>query len=492
MPETTRYGRQEPTFTTAPTAEYYDYTYGPEIAELFEEYGVTLTPAQRFEMDLYAARYIDELGRERFAGAAIATSRPRQTGKSFAVRLYSIFMAAIMGHDVLVTAQNTSTTKSHMSWIADFLRRHPDLYKLVVPNGIKYNFIDMSVTFVNGAKISFSTRTKSNARGQSFSVVIIDEAQLYTKEQQKAIQPTTIASPFGSQFIGLGSPPNPEDNIESVFRGWHDDAHDPERDSIWWVEWATPDVVTDITDVDAYYAYNPGMGYLIMPDEMLAHAQSYSDPLDFSIEYLGYWLPKNVYKPAINDERWQACQVAEDDVADGDLAYGVKFSPDGLSAALCIATRPKDKDKPKLVTLYGVLDVSTGVGAVGKILRPALKQSLGVVIDGKANASTLEAWLRDHGIRNKQLVQVTKYADLAESCASLVDGINSQAMCHVGFEQLTDAMVNVQRRPIGKGGAYGFISEDPSQAMIAEAAALAYQLATTSKRQPGKTMKLGV
>lgn len=492
--EEKRYGRQEPTFAAVDGT--FDYSYGDDIVQFYAGYGVEFTPAQKYELNLYGARVIDkETKKERFAGKTIASSRSRQTGKSFAARCYALFMAVMFGYEVLFTAQDTSTTKAHMDWMDTFISQNPDLAKLVKDRGIKHSYIDMGISFRNGGKVSFNTRTKTKARGKSFSIIIIDECQLYVAEQQKALQPTTIASPYGSQFIGIGSPPNPEDNISTIFRKWHDDAHDPDKESVWWLEWAIPSVIEDIYDVDIYYKYNPGMGYLIIEDEMVGHAKAMSEPLAFCIEYLGYWIPRTSYITAIRVDKWDACTITKEKAStiEGDVAYGVKFSNDGKYAAVSIAKRPKNSDDPTIVTLFNVVDLSNGIESVGELLAPNLKKSLGVLIDGKSNAENLAEYLRAKGFNGKPLVEIAKYDALGDACSMFLNAVNSEYIAHPYFETLNDAVLSCSKRKIGNSGAFGFVSNaDPTYQVITESIALAYRLSVKSKRKPGRKMSLGL
>ena len=66
-----------------------------------------------------------------------------------------------------------------------------------------------------------------------------------------------------------------------------------------------------------------------------------SDPIDFNIQRLGLWLRYN-QKSAISKAEWEELKVAALPELKGRLYAGIKFSPDGASAALSIAVRTAD------------------------------------------------------------------------------------------------------------------------------------------------------
>ena len=78
-----RFGGQRPTFERIGT---WATTRGEEAIEMFEAYGRKYYESQKYEMRIFFAR--DESGN--FAAKSIGITKPRQNGKSFAVRDYSV------------------------------------------------------------------------------------------------------------------------------------------------------------------------------------------------------------------------------------------------------------------------------------------------------------------------------------------------------------------------------------------------------------------
>lgn len=491
MTSKTKHGRQEPTFTTVNT-ESWDFTYGPAIADFYKCYKIELLPSQQLELDAYGARTYAEDGTELIRYNTVCTARPRQTGKSYAVRLYALFLAVFFGKRILVTCHNTDTTKEHFKWLKGLIESHNSLEEKLLPDGVKRSYIEMGFYFRNGGSIEFSTRTNSLSRGKTYDIIIIDEAQEYTYGQMESLSAVTIASGADSQTIYLGTPPSPL-SLGTVFRDLYEQAHSG-KSSIGWMEWAIGFVPTasEITDPDLWYAFNPGMGFRITEKKMRDAAESFANnPVGFAREYLGYWSPIKTINPIIDAEQWNTCSVSESvaDAIKGDLAFGVKISASGTFAALTIAVRPFDSDQPKLVELYDVLNLQvSSVAEFADFLAPLLPKTLGVLIDGKGDSATLVYFLAKHGVKDKRVVIQTKTDTLTNACSMFLNGIRGKSIAHCGYSELTDGVTSSTKRMIGKSGAFGFASDGP-EATIAESAALAFYLASTSKRKPGKKAK---
>ena len=164
-----RLGGQEPTFKHIGT---WAKTRGGEAVEMFESYGRRYYGSQKLEMDVFFAR--DEDGM--FAAMSIGITKPRQNGKSFAVRDYATWMAAVEGKSVLYSAHEGKTVRKMFKEIVDFLESHEDFSDEVesIYRAGGYE----GIYFKNGACIEFQTRTNAGGRGGTYAVIIFDEAQI--------------------------------------------------------------------------------------------------------------------------------------------------------------------------------------------------------------------------------------------------------------------------------------------------------------------------
>ena len=265
-----RLGCQEPTF--ARTGDY-SFTDATEAVPIFEDMGASFMEYQRELLKLYFAR--DDAGD--FASRSICVSIPRQNGKSYAARWYCVWMAAHEGMNVLYSCHHGKVARSMFKKICDIVTNDPDLASCLKPNGMGIYKAAGSegIYFVdeNGrdsGMIEFQTRMSSNVRGESYAVIVVDEAQELTSVQAEGLTPTRMAQ-ANPQTLYIGTPPGPMCPGD-VFKNIHDRSHADDSD-VWWLEWA----VDELPDKDAprselmekAYRTNPAMGTLIREDVML-------------------------------------------------------------------------------------------------------------------------------------------------------------------------------------------------------------------------------
>ena len=172
-----RRGNQQPTFSTVGKWAYSD---GDYAVEMFRGYGVNFYESQEHEMRVFLARNEDGS----YSALTICISKPRQNGKSFAARHYAIWMAAIEGKAVLFSAHNGSTTREMFQQMQKFVENTPDFAAMLKPNGkgIVQSAGSEGIYFVDeegndAGFIEFQTRTNSGARGKTYQIIIVDEAQ---------------------------------------------------------------------------------------------------------------------------------------------------------------------------------------------------------------------------------------------------------------------------------------------------------------------------
>ena len=462
-----RYGSQVPTFQRIGAYETSD---GPTAVEAYREMGIEFMPAQEMELELMLAR--DAEGRA--AARTLAIAKPRQNGKSFAARHYAVWCADVLNLRVLYSAHHGRTARDAFKYILAMLDvaisedLHNDVIEVYRAAGSE------SITFRNGGAVEFQTRSNSGARGGTFDVIVIDEAQEYTSAQQSAMAPVTVAAEHADpQTIFLGTPPGPECPGD-VFRKLHDRAHAGESGT-WWLEWAV-DEVGDVSDVDRWYATNPALGYRIRED-VFASKLDEMDEASFARELLGWWTPVHA-GPATVFERteWDAC--ATDDEPEGPISYGVKISPDGSEAALCACWK---SDVPHF-ELVDYRDSRKGMGWLAEWLEARADRCALLAVDGR-NAEALTSQL---GSYTGSMLHVMRTSDAIAASALLVEGIRSGTVTHYGQAELDAQAYTATRRKVGRDA--WCIGGERSTAI--EAAACALWAARNAKRTPGKKMRL--
>ena len=482
-----RYGRQTPTFEDVGD---YESSRGAEAVELFEGYGVRFIPAQRYEMELYLAKnWAGEC-----AAITIALSRPRQNGKSYAARFYALWCAFVEGKSVLYSAHNGSTTRKFFKLMVDFIEGHEDFARKLKPNGqgVYRAKGAEGIYLADGTVIEFSTRTNSGARGGTYEIIVVDEAQQLTADEYEAIKPTTIATDSGDpQMIYLGTPPGPK-CPGTVFREMHDKAHDG-TGTAWWLEWAA-DEVGDPADRERWYETNPMMGYRIR-EHVMADAAGTMAADSFAREYLGWW-PVTVsadVEHVMDADTWGACET-DNPPEDGLMTVGVKFSPDGSRGSLSVCMRPMDEGfhalrGPAYVELVETRSLGRGVGWFADWIAARKDKISAIAIDGRSGSGVLIQKLIDAKVKKLAIV-TPSVIDVATANAMILDAARERIVTHYGQEQLTDAMTRCAKRKVGQDG-FGFEDTDEGDATVAESCALAYWQAMTTKRRAGRKCRVG-
>lgn len=474
-----RHGNQSPTFEVVGN---YDHSSGERLCRVFESWGTRFYPCQERELKLFMARDCEG----RFASRTICISKPRQNGKSFAARKYAITMAA-KGKHVLYSAHNGSTVRKMFKFIADecdgtkdLARRVKSIYRAAGTEGIY---------FANGGCIEFQTRTNSGARGETYDVIVVDEAQELTYDQLDAIKPTTLASESGDpQMIFVGTPPN-EKCSGDVFADYHEAAHAGKAGSMWWMEWSVEDI-PDLTDrmhaLELAYRTNPALGYRIREDVMLDAIDSYvMKPDSFAREYLGRWNPSlRVADFLITSKSWNEARTACPPTQHDKLAYGVRFTADGRSVSLASAVTHSDGCHVEFIRTEPTV---AGIGWLVDWIVARKGKAAAVAIDGRADATDLGQQLVKAGMP-KQAVMVARTQDAITADAMLVNAINDGTLTHLDDPALTESALGATRRPIGKDGGYGFGGECPERL---DACALAQWAARTTKRDPRRRGRIG-
>ena len=493
-------GRQKPTFEVVGK---YAYSYGPEVVEMFEaEGGATFFPSQKNELELMLARNNDDNP----AAITIGISKPRQNGKSYAGRYYAIYMAVFEHRQVLYSAHHSTTTNKMFQAICNLFEspeRYPEFASEVKRishvrgyEGIYLKeWFDSDGIIRDGGCIEFATRTNSGARGGTYSVIIIDEAQELTNEQQEAMLPViSAASDLRDngqmpQQIFIGTPPGPACK-GTVFSEMHKTAHSENPGESWWLEWSAdiknPEALQldKKTALNLAYRANPAMGYRIAEKTVLNEFETMS--LDgFARERLGWWTPiareKKDY--ALDATHWEACKSSEM-IPEGKTAYGIKFSIDGTMVYLAGAIiGPDGKVR---ISLIDAKPTGMGLQWLADWLNARYKKASCVVIDGKNGVDVLVEKISDTW-RMKHSVIRNSTKEMIAAVSMLSNAVNEEQVTWYEKQRtLNDSAVNSVKRPMQGGWGFGGENAPPI-----EACALALWGVKTSKRDPTKKMRIG-
>ena len=449
---------------------------------MFEAYGRRYYESQKHEMDVFFARNADGS----FAAKSIGITKPRQNGKSFALRDYAIWMAAVEGKSVLYTAHHGRTSRKMFKEMCDFIEAHADfkdeldyIYKAGGYEGI----------YLKDSCIEFQTRTNSGGRGGTYQVVVFDEAQELTAAQQDAILPTVSATgeidegESDPQKIYIGTVPGPECQ-GTVFRELHDRAHAGES-SVWWLEWGAVGETladVDIDSVDLWYACNPAMGRR-MSEETVRDEHDTMSHDGFARERLGWWSPTaGMPDFAIPANRFQSLAVDSPPTGGRD-AYGVRFSADGSEVSLAAARLHGGNVYIEQIRREAM---EVGLGWLADWISSRKSTGCCVVIDGKSGSQALVEKL---GAMPVNYIVTPNASQVVAACTTLVDRVNDGTLEWLGSQaDLMDSATTSTRRRIGSAGGWGFGGENP---VPIEAASLALWGVLNSKRNPERKQRIG-
>jgi hypothetical protein len=171
----TRYGRQSPTVSVI---EPYEKTKGNEAVELYNATERTALPWQ--EALCYDIMALNDEGL--WAHQKFGFSVPRRNGKSEDVLMRCLW-GLKNGERILYTAHRANT--GHAVW--ERLARLCEKSDIKVESSMRA-FGREHLYVEGGGIIEFRTRTSTGGLGEGYDLLIIDEAQEYTPEQETALK----------------------------------------------------------------------------------------------------------------------------------------------------------------------------------------------------------------------------------------------------------------------------------------------------------------
>ena len=474
-------GSQEPRIQIEP--ERFD-TDGTDAGLLMGTYGNKLDPWQQMVVDCWLG--IDECGQYNVTSAGLSV--PRQNGKNVCIEALELYCLIINGERILHTAHQVRTSKKSFKRLVNIFQNQafPELDAEV--KNYRFTNGEEAIELKNGGTIEFLARSRQAARGfDGISRIVFDEAQELMDDQLDAILATLSASQTGTrQMIYAGTPPYPGCPGE-VFRRRRKACEDNPGPHDAWHEWSVAADSADkirIEDTSLWYMTNPALGIRLKEDFTETELKTMSAD-GFARERLGWWSPVLTARQdrAIDAKIWEACRSAEKK-PEGKTAYGVKFSPDGAEVALCGAVIPEE-GKAR-ISLIEKKPTGQGIQWLADWLNERSGKASCVVIDGRNGVDVLVekiggTWkAKDSVIRpnTKQVIASVSMLTAALAEQSLTWYENQLV--------LNDSALTSVKRPIG--GGWGFGGENPAPI---EAAALAFWGAKTSKRDPGKKMRIG-
>lgn len=396
-------------------------------------------------------------------------SVPRRNGKSEMV-LVRCLWGLLNGERIMYTAHRAMT--SHKIW--ERLDRMCAKASIPISSSIKA-FGKEHLYAENGGLIEFRTRTSTGGLGEGYDLLIIDEAQEYTMDQETSLKYTVTDSP-NPQTIMLGTPPTAI-SAGTVFEKYRKTVLSGAGYESGWAEWSVPEM-SDPKDEELWYETNPSLGTILK--ERTIRAEIGEDQTDFNIQRLGLWLKYN-QKSAISRNEWELLQTDKLPDLKGKLFVGVKFGHNSLNASVSIAV--KTSDDKIFVEVYDCRPVRGGVEWILKLLQSADIQD--VAIDGDAGKQILAEGMKRLRLKPAHLMRP---ADVVTASAMFEQNIAQGRIQHMGQPSLTSVVANCEHRNIGSGGGFGYNAIlTGADISILESVVMAQWLCSEAKEKKAQT-----
>jgi phage terminase large subunit-like protein len=443
-----RKGRQTPTQSVVLP---YSETYGQEAIDLYNSTGRTAQEWQ--ELLTFDILAINNEGL--WVHTKFGYSVPRRNGKNEVVAIRE-FYGLEHGERILHTAHRTTTSAAASRRLAALLDAAGYIEVTRLKKGETY---DKHYTYSKqmglerivilgegGGTIDFRTRSSKGGLGEGFDLLVIDEAQEYTDDQESALK-YVVTDSRNPQTLFCGTPPTTVSS-GTVFLKMRNAALQGETVNTGWAEWSV-ETMTDPRDKEAWYETNPSLGTIFTERSVLDEVGS--DSVDFNIQRLGLWLRYN-QKSAISKAEWEELQVQTLPKLTGKLTVGIKYAKDGDSVAMSVAVRTADGSI--FVEAIDCRPIRAGNEWILSFLDAADVES--VVVDGANGQQLLADNMKQRKLKAPILPSVNQII-LANS-TFVMEGMTNRRLCHMGQPSLVQVISNCEKRAIGSNGGFGYKS----------------------------------
>jgi len=459
MPE--KYGRQTPTLSVILP---YTQSHGEQAVQLYNRSGRTAIEWQERLIEDIMAVNSDGLWSHMKFGYAV----PRRNGKSEIIIMRAVY-GITHGERVLFTAHRTATSHSMWEKVIAVLTKsgltEGEDFKTTKQFGLEHiEMLDGS-----GAVINFRTRSSKGGLGEGYDLLIIDEAQEYTADQETALKYIVTASE-NPQTIMCGTPPTAV-SAGTVFANYRRSTVMENNGENGWAEWSVQKI-SAVNDVDLWYEANPSLGYILT--ERAIRSEIGENELDFNIQRLGYWVEYN-QKSAISHKEWTDCQTAEKPAV-SRIFFGVKFGKSG-NVSLAAAVKMSERIFVEAVDCRPIREGNFWI--IPFLLNPHAET---VVIDGANGQAVLKNDIEQSGSKIK--IVLPRVNEIIEANTLFETNLFGGLICHAEQPSLEQAVANCEHRSIGSGGGFGYTSIlDGADVSLLEAVSLAHWACANHKEK---------
>lgn len=471
--EDLRKGRQTPTQSVI--LPYFE-TKGQKAIDLYNASGKTAQEWQ--ELLLCDILSVNEDGL--WVHTKFGYSVPRRNGKNEIVAIREVY-GLVNGEKILHTAHRTTTSSSASKRLANILNgagyteiarpKKGEKYEKAYTFSKQFGLERITLLDEGGGTCDFRTRSSKGGLGEGFDLLVIDEAQEYTDDQESALK-YVVTDSKNPQTIFCGTPPTPVSS-GTVFTKMRNDTLAGSRVNTGWAEWSV-DEMSNVKDKELWYETNPSLGTVFT--ERSVTDEIGSDEVDFNIQRLGLWLKYN-QKSAISKTEWEEMKIKNLPEFTGPLYVGVKYGHDGKNVVLSIAV--KTKDGKIFVETVDCRETRIGNQWIIKFLaNPSIKK---VVVDGANGQQILADEMKEFRMKSPILPTVK---EIIVANASFEQGLGKANILHAGQPSVEQIVCNCEKRAIGTNGGFGYKAQKEGiEAAILDSIILAYWACATSKEK---------
>lgn len=462
-----RCGRQTPVLSVVLP---YSQSLGTESVAIYNRSGRNAQPWQELMLEDIMAVNEDGL----WVHMKFGWSIPRRNGKSEILIMRSMY-AVSHNERTLYTAHRTTT--SHNAWekVIERLAKagyvEGEDFKTTKQFGLE------RIEWLTGdGVINFRTRSSKGGLGEGYDLLIIDEAQEYTSDQESALK-YVVTDSKNPQTLMCGTPPTAVSS-GTVFQKYRQNTLTGKNADSGWAEWSVPKL-SDTHDVDLWYETNPSLGYILT--ERTVRDELGDDTIDDNIQRLGLWLAYS-QKSAISRTEWETYIIQKPELkVPVKLFFGIKYAKSGQSVSLSVAV--KTAGNKVFVEALDCRPTREGNSWIIAYLRNPNAEF--VVIDGAGQQDILASEMKDADVKCKPVLPTVKEVIAANALFEkrLFEGF----ICHAGQPALVQAASNCEHRAVGNSGGFGYVSIlEGADVTLLESVSLAHWLCST---QPEKKKK---
>lgn len=459
-----RKGRQTPTQSVVLP---YEKTYGNEAIEIYNSTGRKAQEWQ--ELLCYDILAVNKEGLWAHTKAGYSVSR--RNGKNEVVVMREMW-GLQNGERILHTAHRTTT--SHAAWerLCGLLDKAKIKYKSIKATGRECIYIKES-----DARVEFRTRSSKGGLGEGFDLLVIDEAQEYTDDQESALK-YVVSDSKNPQTIFCGTPPTAV-STGTVFTKYRNTTLSGGTINGYWAEWSVEEQ-SDVYDRELWYRCNPSLGTILTERKIFDEITS--DLLDFNIQRLGLWIKFNL-KSAISKAEWESLKVMKLPKLKGPMFVGIKYGRDGKNVAMSIAIRTEE-DKIFIETI-DCREIRGGNTWILMFLSKVNAKK--VIVDGANGQQLLADDMKEEKMKAPVLPTVK---EIILANAAFEQGICQNKLVHMNQPSLAQAVSNCEKRAIGTNGGFGYKSQR-EEIEIALLDSVIYAYWGCSEYKPKKKQKVG-